>query len=481
MKPQATRIGNQKKALANRLTYLVRLTSLAKSKLRALRFHPKHAKWSAAILATVAFTTLCVQAITTPRIELQTTNQWHPISIPAVVEPTAVPEALATEAQPAADAIPELTESIIRVRNGDSLSLIFARAGFGASVVHSVAYETEHGDELSRIYPGQEIRFYEDSDGQLAEIQFAKNELEYYLVASSEKGFESSHVVLEPEAFPQLKSGTIDSSFYLAAQRAGLLDNQIMELAALFGWDIDFVLEIRRGDSFSVVYEDRYLNGEQISPGNILAAEFINQGRVLRAVRYEDSNERVAYYNPEGESMRKAFLRAPLDVFRISSSFNLNRRHPILNTIRAHKGTDYAAPSGTPIKATGDGRVIFSGVDGGFGNVVRLQHGLNYVSVYAHMSRFASGIQNGTYVVQGQTIGYVGMTGLATGPHLHYEFHVNGSVRNPVTVALPNGDPIPAAELDQFRLLAQPMLALLDTLSPNQQFATFSSANATDI
>jgi murein DD-endopeptidase MepM/ murein hydrolase activator NlpD len=481
MKPQATRIGNQKKALNNRLTYLVRLTKLAQSKLNALRFHPKHAKWSAAILAVVAFTTVCLQAITTPRIESQAANQWHPVSIPAVAAPTVMPEAFVTESQPVADAIPELTESIFRIRNGDSLSLIFARAGYGASIVHGVAYETEHGDELSRIYPGQEIRFYTDADDRLVQAEFARNELEYYLVESTETGFVSSHVIRNPEVFPQIKSGTIDSSFYLAAQRSGLTENQIMELAALFGWDIDFVLEIRQGDSFSVVYEDRYLDGQQISPGNILAAEFINQGRVLRAVRYEDSNGRVAYYNPEGQSMRKAFLRAPLDVFRISSSFNLNRRHPVLNTIRAHKGTDYAAPTGTPIRATGDGRVTFAGVNGGYGNVVRIQHGQSYETLYAHMSRFASGVRNGTYVRQGQVIGYVGMTGLVTGPHLHYEFYVNGAVRNPVTVALPNGDPIPANELDQFRLLSQPMLALLDTLSPNQQYATFSSANATDI
>lgn len=479
MKPQATRIGNNKKALAAGGAYVLQCLNFAASKAKALRFHPKHAKWSAAVLAVVAFTTVCVQAITAPREEIQSAEQWHRVSLPAVAEPTISQEAPSIEPQQTAQ--PELTESTFRVNNGDSLSLVFSRAGYGASTVHGVAYETEHGDQLSRIYPGQEIRFYKDANGQLEQIQFAKNELEYYLVENTEQGYVSSHVVLEPQVFPQLKSGTIDTSFYLAAQRAGLTDNQIMELAALFGWDIDFVLEIRQGDNFSVVYEDRYLDGEQITPGNILAAEFVNQGRVLRAVRYEQADGRVAYYNPEGQSMRKAFLRAPLDVFRISSSFNLNRRHPILNTIRAHKGADYAAPSGTPIKASGDGRVIFSGVDGGFGNVVRIQHGQNYMTVYAHMSRFASGIRNGTYVRQGQTIGYVGMTGLATGPHLHYEFHVNGSVRNPVTVALPNGDPIPSSDLEQFKLQAQPMLALLDTLSPDQQYATFSPGSATDI
>lgn len=479
MKPQATRIGNRKKALAAVNASALWCLSTLRSRMGSLRFHPKHARWSAAVLAVVAFTTLCVQAITAPRDSVTAVEQWHPVSLPVAAEPSLMPELIPTESQQPAQ--PELSESAFQVRNGDSLSLVFSRAGYGASTVHGVAYETEHGNQLSRIYPGQEIRFYKDAEGQLSQIQFAKDELEYYLVEKTDQGFVSSHVFLEPEVFPQLKSGTIDTSFYLAAQRAGLTDNQIMELAALFGWDIDFVLEIRQGDSFSVVYEDRYLNGEQITPGNILAAEFINQGRVLRAVRYEHSDGRVAYYNPEGQSMRKAFLRAPLDVFRISSSFNLNRRHPILNTIRAHKGADYAAPSGTPIKASGDGRVIFSGVDGGFGNVVRIQHGQNYMTVYAHMSRFASGVRNGTYVRQGQTIGYVGMTGLATGPHLHYEFHVNGSVRNPVTVDLPNGDPIPSSELNQFKLLAQPMLALLDTLSPDQQYANFTSGSATDI
>ncbi len=478
MKPQATRNGQRRALLISKAKAHAQRLQQTASELRLPRFYPRHAKWSGAVLGVVALCTLCVQAITTTRIEQAHSGSWQTLALPLANPPAAEPAAPAVAELP-----PEslLKESVFKVRSGDSLSVLFERAGYGPAIVHQVAYETEHGKEFTRIYPGQDIRFFADGDHQLVRAEFARNELDYYAVERAENGFVSSHVIREPEVFPQVKSGTIDTSFYLAGQQAGLSDNQIMELAALFGWDIDFVLEIRQGDSFSVVYQERYLDGRQITHGNILAAEFINQGRVHRAVRYEDSAGRVAYYSPEGESMRKAFLRTPLDVFRISSHFNLNRRHPVLNTIRAHNGTDYAAPTGTPIKATGDGRVTFAGVNGGYGNMVRIQHGQNYQTVYAHMSRFASGVREGVYVRQGQVVGYVGMTGLATGPHLHYEFYVNGTVRNPVTVALPNGEPIPAAELASFGQLAQPMLALLDNQNTEQQYANHEAASSTEI
>jgi murein DD-endopeptidase MepM/ murein hydrolase activator NlpD len=231
----------------------------------------------------------------------------------------------------------------------------------------------------------------------------------------------------------------------------------------IFGWDIDFALDIQPGDEFNVVYEKQYRNNEYIGDGRILAAEFINAGHVFRAIRFDSPDGEVGnYFTPEGRSMHKQFLRAPVDFTRISSGFNLARLHPILNRIRAHKGVDYAAATGTPIKAAGDGKVSFQGVQNGYGNVVILDHGAGITTLYGHMSRFTKGLRNGERVKQGETIGYVGMTGAATGPHLHYEYRINGGYKDPRTVPLPNAEPIPPAYAADFRHQADLMMTGLD-------------------
>ena len=223
-----------------------------------------------------------------------------------------------------------------------------------------------------------------------------------------------------------------------------------MELADILGWDIDFALDIRRGDEFYIMFEEKFLEGEKVDNGNILLAQFINQGKEITAIRYENESEEVDYFNPDGLSMRKTFRRNPLDIVRITSRFNLKRKHPVLHKIRAHRGVDYAASTGTPIRATGDGKVINARRKGGFGNTVIIQHGQKYNTLYAHLSKYGKGIKEGRYVKQGQIIGYVGSTGLATGPHLHYEFRVNGVHRNPLTVSLPSAKPIKASEKDRY-------------------------------
>jgi murein DD-endopeptidase MepM/ murein hydrolase activator NlpD len=237
----------------------------------------------------------------------------------------------------------------------------------------------------------------------------------------------------------------------------------VMELAELFRYDIDFALDLRDGDRFTVVMEELYKDGVKLRDGDMLAAEFVNQGKVYRAVRYKDREGRSAFYTPDGQSLRKAFFRTPLDVVRISSHFNLRRRHPILNTIRAHKGVDYAASAGTPIKATGDGRVAFMGNKGGYGRVVILQHGQSYETLYAHMSRFRAGMRAGAKVKQGQIIGYVGSSGLATAPHLHYEFRVNGIHKNPVNIVMPRANPIPRQQLAAFQSQIAPLIAQMES------------------
>jgi len=238
-------------------------------------------------------------------------------------------------------------------------------------------------------------------------------------------------------------------------------DRLIMDLVAIFGWDIDFALDIWEGDQFKVVYEEYYKDKDKVADGPILAAEFSNRGKVYRAVRYTSADGHTGYFSDTGASMRKAFLRTPLNFTRISSGFNLQRKHPILNRIRAHRGVDYAAPLGTPIRATGDGVVVYAGRKGGYGNALILRHGSTYNTLYAHMSRFASGMRRGARVDQGDILGYVGMTGLATGPHLHYEFQVDGIHRNPLTIALPRAEGIAANQVEQFEAATAPLLAQL--------------------
>ncbi|HBD23718.1 MAG TPA: peptidase M23, partial [Oceanospirillaceae bacterium] len=247
---------------------------------------------------------------------------------------------------------------------------------------------------------------------------------------------------------------TIQNSLFVDGQKAGLSQKKLMEMAKIFGWDIDFALDIRAGDSFVVLYETTYLDDKPFGEGEILAAQFINQGRVVNAIRHSDGN----YYNEQGYSMRKAFLRSPVDFFRISSKYNLKRKHPILNVVRPHRGVDYAAPTGTPIKASGDGKVIWKGTKGGYGRTIIIQHAGIYTTLYAHMSKYHSKISKGSRVKQGQVIGYIGSSGVSTGPHLHYEFRVNGVHKNPLKVEFPNVEPLNEQQMQTFAPLGEDLL-----------------------
>jgi murein DD-endopeptidase MepM/ murein hydrolase activator NlpD len=273
--------------------------------------------------------------------------------------------------------------------------------------------------------------------------------------------FEAQIVERELDTRKIHANGVIDSSLFLAAADAGVSDRTIMNLAGIFAWDIDFVLDIRKGDSFTVIFEEILRDGKRVAEGEILAAEFVNQGERFRAVRFETPEGRADYFTPDGRSVRKAFVRAPLSFSRISSNFNPRRKHPKLNTIRAHKGVDYAAPSGTPVKSAGDGKIVFRGRKGGYGNAVIVQHGGNITTLYAHLSKFARS-RSGSRVRQGQVIGYVGATGLATGPHLHYEYRRNGVHLNPRTVKLPDAEPLDSTYQGDFESVANPLLEQLE-------------------
>lgn len=351
-----------------------------------------------------------------------------------------------------------------RVSSGDNLSTLFQRAGLSAQEVYLIS-RSKQGKSLRNLFPGEILRFAINSmTGDLVELQYEKSLLEIYTFTAQKNEFLSKKVIRQPEIITSYRKGQIDQSLYLAGKKAQLPDKTVMELANIFGWDIDFVFDIRAGDSFSLLFEEQYIDGQHLGTGNILAASFTNRGKTYNAVRYTDSNGQVSYYTPEGLSMRKAFLRTPLDIFRISSGFNLRRKHPIHKKIKAHRGVDYAAPTGTPVYASGDGRVIEAGYSRANGNYVFIQHGQTYTTKYLHLSR--KSVKTGQTVKQRQVIGKVGATGYATGPHLHYEFLVNGIHRNPRTVALPKANPISEAERERF---TETVTALLDQLAENQQ------------
>lgn len=353
---------------------------------------------------------------------------------------------------------------VITVKSGDNFSTVAKRAGLGSGEVYRIIESGDAAKRLLGLYPEQKIIFNFDKLDQFISLSYQPSLTETLTVQKEDQTFYSELLVKELDTQISFASGVIEDSLFLSANKAGLNDNITMELADILGWDIDFALDIRTGDEFSVIYEEKYLDGKKVANGNILLTQFINQGKVITAIRYESESGDIDYFTPEGLSMRKTFRRNPLDIVRISSHFNLRRKHPVLHKIRAHRGVDYAAGTGTPIRATGDGKVINARRKGGFGNTVIIQHGQKYNTLYAHLSRYGRSVKEGRYVKQGQIIGYVGSTGLATGPHLHYEFRVNGVHRNPLTIALPSAKPIEASEKERFMKHAQEQMARLQEM-----------------
>ena len=344
---------------------------------------------------------------------------------------------------------------------GDSLTTIFKRLSLSERDVYLVAQADKKLKAFARLKPLETIAVALDDQGALEQVKYARSQLESYLYQRDASGFSAESTLAQPDLLPTYVEGRIQNSLFLDATAVGLPQKQIMELAHIFGWDIDFALDIRKGDAFSALYEEQYLNGEKIGTGDILAARFTNQGDTYTAVRFIDEDGVARYYTPEGRPMRKAFLRAPLDFTRISSNFNLRRKHPIHKSIRAHRGVDYAAPRGTPVYSAGKGRVTASGYSKANGNYVFVQHGGQYITKYLHLNRRK--VKKGASVKQRQVIGTVGSTGYATGPHLHYEFLVSGVHRNPRTVKLPKAEPIPSRLKQRFVDETTPLLAQLET------------------
>ncbi|MDP0589218.1 MAG: M23 family metallopeptidase [Candidatus Endonucleobacter bathymodioli] len=353
----------------------------------------------------------------------------------------------------------------VKIKSGDNLSVIFTKQGLGSDVVRAIVSTPKLGKVVTKIRPRETLEFRINNRGELTQLRYVQSKLKSIFFSKTNSGYRAELIRLEPQIRIAYSHGEIERSLFITSQRVGLSDRLTMKLAGIFGWDIDFIQDIRRGDGFHLIYEEKYLNDKKLGDGNILAATFRNQGKTYTAVRYTDSKGDTSYYSPSGQSMKKAFLRAPVDFARISSRFNPNRLHPVFKTKRPHRGVDYAAPTNTPIRAAGDGRVKFAGWQRGYGNVVYIQHPSNIVTVYAHQNKIRRGLKKGRLVKQGQTIGYVGQTGWATGPHLHYEFRLNGRHRNPVTVKLPDASPIKKEEMARFKAHSQKMLVYLENTS----------------
>ncbi len=367
----------------------------------------------------------------------------------------------AVEPEIAVEPEPVFDRLSLTVGRGDTMEGLFRRNNLDIGHLMTIAQLDEAKQRFRRLKPGDVFEVTHDA-GKIVSL-YSKLDLTNALsIERQDDGFVAQIIERPVEVRKRHAYGVIESSLFESAAQAGLSDKTIMNIAGIFAWDVDFILDIRSGDNYYVQYEEIWQDGEFVTDGEIIAAEFNNNGRQIQAIRFKDKNNVTDYFTPEGDSVRKAFIRAPVDFTRISSNFNPNRRHPILNTIRAHRGVDYAAPRGTPIKAAGDGKVIFRGTKSGYGKVVILQHGGNITTLYAHMSSFAAKARLGSRVRQGQTIGYVGMTGLATANHLHYEYRLNGVHRNPRTVSLPDAEPIKSEYRQQFLAEAAPILEELE-------------------
>ena len=426
-----------------------------------------HRRWSAAALGLVALG-LALSLFRTdgtnpdpmgtdPDSVLVAVEFAQPLLLPAGPdEPIAALEN--THANGAA-AVREWT--FVEVRPGQTLERIFRDLGLSARTLHQVVNHDEHTRGLARIRPGDMFGFELDVDGEFLAMRADLDDESWLIIEQDESGLATRIEYRDLETRLVEASGLISSSLFNAAKNAGLTDSMTMRLANIFGWDIDFALDIRSGDRFALIYEEVWRDGEFLRDGAILAARFVNQGETFEAIRFDAGNG-PDFFSPDGRPMRKAFLRAPLNFTRVTSDFNPRRFHPITRQIRPHNGIDWGAPTGTPVWAAGDGRVIRSAFNNVNGHYIFIQHGNNVITRYLHLSR--RDVRQGDRVRQGQTIGAVGATGLATGPHLHYEFLVDGVHRNPRTVALPEAEPLPDELIEDFRRAGAPLLAQLDTL-----------------
>lgn len=420
-----------------------------------------------------------------PNDPLSPANQLTAITLPP--DPPLIPAdqepplaATLPETAPVAENAPQGETIDVVVEKGANLSKIFANLDLPAHELDQIVRLGDDTLKLTRLRPGESITFNLSDTHELQRLSYALGHDRTLHVVRGEDGTFKSEIEEHPLEYRQtLGSGAINSSFYQAAVDAGLPPGMVLRLADIFGWKINFLTDIQEGDRFSILYETVYKDGKPVTTGDILAASFINNGRLFQAVRYTDKEGNTTYYTPDGKSLKRGFLRYPVEFSRISSRFSKARLHPILHRIREHKGVDFAAPTGTPIRAAADGKISFQGWKGGYGKVVMIQHDGTYSTVYGHMSRFEPSLHQGSRVKQGQVIGYVGATGYATGPHLHYEFRINGVHHDPLSVALPEAQPIPASERARFLAESAQILAQMSRLEGEARTASIEPRDDT--
>ncbi|MGA9854971.1 MAG: peptidoglycan DD-metalloendopeptidase family protein [Gammaproteobacteria bacterium] len=364
----------------------------------------------------------------------------------------------------------------LTVGRGDTLGKMFAKAHLSADDMRAILAVGGETARLKRIHPGQVIAVSHDDSGRILNLSMKLDDDHKLVVAKTANGYQASVVNIPTQTTVAYAHGVIENSLFDAATRAGLSDPVIMQLIHLFGWDIDFSHDIRSGDSFTVLYQKIHRQDEPVTDGPILAAEFVTPDKTYRIARFTDPSGNTDYYTPDGRSVRKELLRAPVAYTRISSGFSLHRMNPVLHIVRPHYGVDYAAPTGTPIVAAGDGYIVFRGQKEGFGRCIIIRHGGGYSTLYAHMSRFRSGLHIGSRVKQEQVIGYVGESGEATGPHLHYQIMVDGVPRNPRTVKLPSAEPLLAKYRPDFTRTLTTLLAEMSNGGVTRVASTNSSS-----
>jgi murein DD-endopeptidase MepM/ murein hydrolase activator NlpD len=352
----------------------------------------------------------------------------------------------------------------VEVQPGETLSEIFQAQGFGAADLASVMASGKDTGALKTLHPGDQVAFLANAQGHFKGFRYSPDSAtQVTLTAKADGGMAASVTTLPVERRVHFAHGEVQGSLFAAGEKAGLSETMVLKLADVFKYDIDFIKDLKKGDRFTLVYDDVYRDGKYSGGGDILAAEFINNGHRYTAYRFKQGDGSIAYYSQDGRPLRKGLMRTPVAFTRISSSFGM-RHHPILGYNRLHKGVDYAAPTGTPIHAAGDGVITFRGRSHGYGNFITIRNTPKYTTAYGHMSRFAKGLHVGSHVTQGEVIGYVGQTGMATGPHLHYEVRVDGRPENPLTVTMPKPEPLSAKLMVAFRAQTAPMVARIQMI-----------------
>jgi murein DD-endopeptidase MepM/ murein hydrolase activator NlpD len=387
-------------------------------------------------------------------------SQVEPIPLQEVVQDISLPvtHSIVT-------AGPELYWRDERVQQGDTVPAVLARLGVDDSPAVAYLLQARNVRSLYQLVPGKTVRAVVSEDGRLHRLSYLNRDGTQLVVERMPNGFVAGEEIPTLETRYSFASGNIESSLFAATDAAGIPESVAMQMADIFSSDVDFHRDLRRGDRFSVVFEVGYKDDDATDAAQVVAAEFVNQGRIHRAVRFRDSDGRTGYYSPDGKNVRKTFLRSPIEFSRMTSGFMRSRFHPLLGKSRAHKGVDYGAPIGTKVRATASGQVVFAGQQGGYGNVIVLRHGAGYSTLYGHLSGFAKQIHNGARIDQGDIIGFVGRSGLTTGPHLHYEFRLNDVQQNPLNLTPPLGPAITSTQKARFEQITKPLTARLDALS----------------